>query len=418
MQAVLLAAGRSSRFLPFNNLSHKSAFKIMGKMLIEHTIESIKKSGIEEIIIVVNPGSELAEQIGDGSRFGVSIIYVEQQEANGMGDALLTASDKITGDFFLLNAYHADFHEFKQDMEELTGENKVVLLTQQTDHISEYGSVSLDQDHKILELIEKPENVSEGLHYRVIGIYLLTKDFLEVLRDIPLEHYHFEKGLAEYARSHAAVAVVTEKENISLKYSWSLLNVKNYLLKNLENHVSDSANIKQNVIIEGPVFIDDGAKIFEGAIIKGPAYIGKNTVVGNYSMLRSGVILEEGAKIGAYTEVKNSIVGSGSSFDSGTVLDSIIGERVKIGANVCTANVRLQRDPVLFDIFDKKVNTGLHSLGVIIGDDAKLGVRVTTMPGIIIGKDSHIGPSTTVMHSVSENITYFTKFEAVQKDNS
>lgn len=415
MQVILLAAGKSSRFKPFGNLPHKSAFKIMGKMLIEHTLESIHKSGISNVVIVVNPSSPFEKLLGDGSKYGVNITYVVQQEANGMGDALLAAESVLEDTFFLTSAYHVDFCDFKDDLENVNARG-VVLLLQQTNHISLYGAAQV-KDGKVIGLVEKPTENSEDL-YRTVSLYLLNREFLEILGETPSEHYHFEKALSAIIKRNPVDCVITEKENVSLKYAWNLFGVKDYLLKHITPEVSKKAKVSKNVLIEGDVLIEEGAKIFEGAILKGPLYIGKNAVVGNYSLIRGGSILEEDSRMGAYSEIKNSLLGRGSGFDSGTVLDSIIGEDVKIGANILTANVRLDRKGVKFDTGDGKVDTGLHSLGVVIGDQAKLGVRVTTMPGITIGANAFIGPSTPVMHSVQSNKKYYLKFEPQIDENS
>jgi len=63
MQAVILAAGKSSRFYPYSNLPHKSCFKVLGKTILEHTLLSIKKAGINDVIIVVGPGDFIKEEI-------------------------------------------------------------------------------------------------------------------------------------------------------------------------------------------------------------------------------------------------------------------------------------------------------------------------------------------------------------------
>jgi len=61
-QAVILAAGESSRFWPLNQ-KHKSLFKIMGRPLIWYTIESLKKAGIKDIIIVQGPKKDIEEEL-------------------------------------------------------------------------------------------------------------------------------------------------------------------------------------------------------------------------------------------------------------------------------------------------------------------------------------------------------------------
>jgi len=86
MQAVILAAGRSSRFEPFTSLPHKSMVKILGKTILEHTLLALKKSNVEDIVIVVGDnGNFIQEEIGDGQRLGLKITYSTHLGAQGMG---------------------------------------------------------------------------------------------------------------------------------------------------------------------------------------------------------------------------------------------------------------------------------------------------------------------------------------------
>ena len=116
MQTVILAAGQSSRFYPYNYFSHKSLIKILGKPIIVHTIKSIKKSGIKDIILVVAKDSEIQKILGGGENLGVNIQYVIQKEPTGGGNGLLLAEKLINRDFFLLNASRVDFSDYKEQM--------------------------------------------------------------------------------------------------------------------------------------------------------------------------------------------------------------------------------------------------------------------------------------------------------------
>src|SRR6266702_1844860 len=143
MQAVILAAGKSQRFYPFSNLAHKSLVKVGGRPLIEHVLLSLKSSSISEVVIVVSPGSAIRGLLGEGSRFGLSIVYVEQQEALGMGDALLQAEKYITSDFVLLNAYRVDIAEFLPSMMEKKTKDNIVFLGKEDPNYDTYGYIQV-----------------------------------------------------------------------------------------------------------------------------------------------------------------------------------------------------------------------------------------------------------------------------------
>jgi NDP-sugar pyrophosphorylase family protein len=102
-QAVILAAGESSRFWPLN-YRHKSLFYLMGKPLIWYTIQNLKKAGIKEIIIVQGEKKDVEEELKNYKFPNLKIKYLIQKEPKGMGNALWQARNLVKGPFFVLIA--------------------------------------------------------------------------------------------------------------------------------------------------------------------------------------------------------------------------------------------------------------------------------------------------------------------------
>ncbi|MBI2028507.1 MAG: NTP transferase domain-containing protein [Candidatus Levybacteria bacterium] len=417
VQAVVLAAGESRRFYPFNGFSHKTLVAVLGKPIIVHTIESIKRSGITDIIIVTSPNGEIKSILGNGERFGVSIRYVVQDKPEGMGDALLLCRERIKSDFFLMHASHLDFDTFAEDLLKAKKEDiKGVLLAKRKKLGQNQGILKLS-GRKVEEIIEKPKKVEDPSSMHVVGIYLLNKDFLNTLEKSSKEHYRLEKAISDYAKENHIGFLETKKDTISLKYPWDLLAVKDYLFKNIKRQISPNARIAKNAEIIGEAVVGDGVEIMEGARIKGPCFIGKNVTVGNNALLRNGVDVEEHSVVGGYMEMKNTILMRNSTTHSGFIGDSIIGPNCKIAAQFCTGNLRLDRNLVKSNVGQDETDTGLKYLGVIVGEDTNIGIKVSTMPGVIIGRHSVIGPSTVVMKNVSDNTRYYTKFAEIVSKN-
>jgi NDP-sugar pyrophosphorylase family protein len=253
-------------------------------------------------------------------------------------------------------------------------------------------------------------------------VYLLPLLFLQTLEHISSEHYSFEKALVAFAKEHEISAVITKKDTLSLKYPWDILTVKQYLLEKIANYRGENIIVSEHVVLEGNVYIEDGVKLMENVVIKGPCYIGKNAYIGNNALLRNGVVVEEDVVVGTNMEIKNSVLLKGTTTHSGFIGDSIIGEQCKIAANFSTANVRLDRQPVTVKVGEKEVNSHQKSLGVLMGNNVKVGIGVSTMPGIIIGRNVVVGPQTSVMHNIADDSMYYTKFaeivEKVRKDES
>lgn len=413
MQAVIIAAGKSSRFYPFNE-THKSLFCVMGKPLISHTIDKVLKSGIKDLVIIVGKSSKIPQVIGDGKGLGIKITYVLQKEPLGAADALLSAKDKIHGEFFLIHPHRVDFLEYsKLLLEEKKKGSEIVLLVKKSEESLKFGFVKV-KNRKVVEIIEKPGNL-DGTNLRVVGIYLLNQRFLEILQEVNGLN-QLEIAISEMAKVSSVSYVESSTDAPTLKYPWDLFEIKNYLFLSIKTKVSKMAKISEKAKLIGEVVVEEGAEISENAVLKGPCFIGKNVFIGTNVLIRNGCDIEEGVKVGAFMELKNSIISSGSTTHSGYIGDSIIGENCKIGSSFDTQNVRLDRGSVKTLIEDSKIDTGRKFLGAIIGNQVIVGGRVSVMPGIIIGSGSTIGPGTSVMENVSKNTLFYTRFKSLVRE--
>ena len=415
MQVIISAAGESSRFYPFND-SHKSMIRIMGKTILEHTLNSVKSAGIKDVIIIVSNIEKTKILIGDNEKLGLNIKYILQEKPTGAGDSLLLAEKYIESDFFLLYPYHVDFHKFKDLLlsNKKNSSDIALLVKKITDPLllQKMGVLKITGE-KVVEVVEKPLKGTESSNLGVIGIYLLNKAFLENLKKTPKEHYSFEKSMSSYAKIADIRFAVTDTDNVSLKYPWDILSFKDHLLSGIKKYFAGSASIAASAQISGEVYVDEGVKVMENAIVKGPCYLGKNTYVGNNSILRQGVDLEENSVVGANMEFKNTLMMENSKVHSGFIGDSVIGKNCRIGAGFNTANVRLDRATVKAIVKNKKIDTGLKSLGVMIGERTRIGIKSSTMPGIIIGRRVTIGSNTSVIKNVQDDARYYTKFQEV-----
>lgn len=413
MQAVILAAGESSRFYPYNQPGHKSLVTLFGKTLIERTMESILDAGIKKVIIVQDLRKMISDSLSDKYK-DIDLKFVSQEKAQGMGDALLSVENLLEEEFFVTSSYHFEFGIFAQELKKAKRkESDIVILTKNDKNPSLFGVVKKVNGKVKVNEKSKDATISE----RIIGIYLLNKKFIKVLKKIKKNHYDFEDAITEYSNTYEIVIVKTDKKTLTLKHPWDLLDVKDYIFESLKSNKSKTSEVSEKAILRGErVLIEDNAKIMDGAIINGPCYIGRNAYVGTNSILRSGTVIEENVRIGAQMEIKNSVLMKGSSTHSGFIGDSVIGQNTKIAAAFNSGNVRLDRGEIFSVVKREKVNSHMRNLGVIVGSGTSLGIKVGTMPGVIIGNNSKIGPGTTVMENIPDNTTYYTEFKkTVQK---
>ncbi|MCD4740840.1 NDP-sugar synthase [archaeon] len=413
MQAVILAAGASSRFVPYTERGHKALFEIMGKPFIDYTFESLGRAGITDIILIVSPDSPLKKLENKAK-------IIIQKKPEGMGNALEQCKDLLEEQFVLISPYYFNAEDFIKPMLEKSKETnaQLVLAAQKTSTPWKYGMLKLEGD-QATGIIEKPEKGKEPSDLKTQSIYLLPREIMEYHSLVKKHQYSFEDALQLYMTKNNVQVVKRGISTASIKYSWDILDALDKLLNRyLGNYIAKSAKIASSAKIEGKVFIGENTRIFENAVIKGPCYIGHNCVIGNNALVRNHSCLEEGVKIGANTEVKHSHLGKGTSIHSGFVGDSVIGSNCKIGAGFVTGNRRIDRANIPVVVKEKKIDSGESFLGTIIGNKTKIGIHCSTMPGVIIGNDCIIGPDTQVAKNVPSKTKYYTKFkEIIEKVN-
>lgn len=150
-------------------------------------------------------------------------------------------------------------------------------------------------------------------------------------------------------------------------------------------------------LLDDDIVIGEGTVIETGALIKGPTVIGARCDVRQGAYIRGGCIFGDGCVIGHATEVKDSVFLDGAKAGHfAYVGDSILGNRVNLGAGTKLANLKIIESPVRVRVEGEIHDTGLRKFGAIIGDDSELGCNSVTNPGTLLGKHCLVYPCVSV----------------------
>jgi dTDP-glucose pyrophosphorylase len=188
-QGVILAAGRGSRMAPFSDSYPKPILPICNRPLIERQIETMKELGIREITVLIgHKGFQISRLLGDGSRLGVSIRYVEQTSALGIAHAvgrLETHSQKpfllFLGDiFFVPDDMGRMFDLFREQ-----GGGAVLGAKVEDDPLAIQSnfSIAVSPEGFATRVIEKPRHTTNRL--KGVGVYLFDLTVFDAIRRTP-----------------------------------------------------------------------------------------------------------------------------------------------------------------------------------------------------------------------------------------
>ncbi len=104
MKAVILAAGEGMRLRPLTASEPKVMIPVANRPILEYVVDALVKNDVREIVMVVGYRKErIMSHFEDGKKFGARIDYVVQEKQLGNGHALLSAKDRLSGEFMVLS---------------------------------------------------------------------------------------------------------------------------------------------------------------------------------------------------------------------------------------------------------------------------------------------------------------------------
>ncbi|MDA1316883.1 MAG: sugar phosphate nucleotidyltransferase [bacterium] len=398
-KAVILAGGIGKPFKPLS--TNKTLIPFLGKPLLQHVIEMLEASGIHEALIVTNEDNE--SWLSTYQPFNIT-LHTKRVHPNGMGDALLQAELEIGSDpILILNASDMIDPAFvRMYLRALEG-NDACVAGLKVDTYFPGGYLKTNGD-RAMGIVEKPGagNEPSDLINLVFHYFERPAEFMALLRHTDVADDQYEQALSDYMQQKKVHVVTYEGPWAKLKYAHHVLDMMQFMLRMVKKHVGRSAQISENAIIEGEVYIDEGARIDDYAVIKGPAYIGVDVHIGNHSLVRQSTV-EKGATVGFGTEVARSYIGPNCALHHNFVGDSVLEANVNPSFGTTFTNWRLDNSPVKVKMGDELLETGREKLGAIVAKGAFLGVNCSVMPGVTIGENARIHPATIVNRAVSKD---------------
>ncbi|MDD3246867.1 MAG: sugar phosphate nucleotidyltransferase [Methanosarcina sp.] len=397
MKAVVLVAGKGTRMEPLTSDCPKVMLEVANRPILEHILNAAVEAGIEGFVFITGYLEEqIKDYFGDGSKWGVSIEYVQQKEQLGTANAIGYARGHVEGAFLVLNG---DMLIGQEDLKSLVSrKEEAVICVKEVENPSDFGVLETD-NNKVVRIIEKPKNPPTNLANA--GIYLFREslfDFIDKTQLSVRRELEITDSIQMLIDSGAPVGYhpLTGRW-IDIGYPWDLLKANEHLLKDLKG--SCEGTVEPNATIKGEVAIGKGTLIRNGSYIEGPVVIGENCDIGPNCFIRPSTAIGNRVRIGNAVELKNTIVMEGTHVGHlSYVGDSIIGRRCNFGAGTKVANLRHDGKNIKVILKGRILDSGRRKLGVIMGDDVHTGINTSINIGVIMEKGKVTLPGEVVKH--------------------
>jgi mannose-1-phosphate guanylyltransferase len=355
MQAVILVGGEGTRLRPLTSTVPKPVVPLVDRPFIAYMLQWLHGHGVDDVVMSCGfLATSVRNVLGDGSRFGVRLRFVEEPEPRGTAGALKYAEDLLEERFLMLNGDVLTDLDLTAQMaqHEATGATGTLALVPVQDPAN-YGLVRCDADHAVVEFIEKPSG-DQKLVTNLIsaGAYVLERSVLDLIPadvNVSIEREVWPRlvgdGLYGFA-DHSSYWLDIGTPERYLQGTFDILegNVSTEIGRRLSEAgraLQDGADVQGRVV--APALVGAGSTVAFGAIVGGRTVLGENVTIGAGAHVESSVLLD-GASVGQRSTVRGSIVGTGAQIgDHCHVEDRVVlGEGVKVGSdNVLTAGARI-----------------------------------------------------------------------------
>ena len=443
--AIILAAGEGKRM---KSNTPKVLHKVCGKEMINHVIDNIRKSGIEEVSVVIGKGADKVRK-GTESR---NIFYSVQEEQLGTGHAVMCAEEFLKGKKGLVAIFVGDgpliTEETVTKLTRYHEEEKcsATILTSIMSDPLKYGRIIRNAQHEVEKIVEfkdcneeevKVNEINSGMYCFDIDILLNT---LGKLNNNNNQGEYYLTDVIEILKNEGKKvgAIAVDVEEITAVNSKDELSVANDIMRSRINreHMDNGVIIMdpRNTYIECDVIIGQDTVIYPGNVIEGTTVVGENcvlysnnritngiigddvtvensvvlnskigdnTTVGPFAYIRPETTIGNNARIGDFVEIKKSSIGDGTKVSHLTYIgDAEVGEKCNFGCGTVVVN------------YDGKAK-----YKTTIGNNVFIGCNTNLVSPVEVEDNTYIAAGSTITEKVPEGSLAIARARQINKEN-
>lgn len=336
MKAIIAAGGSGTRLRPLTFSSNKHLLPVANKPLLLYPFESILETGITEIGIIVNQTRPAIESlIGDGSKWGVSVTYINQPDALGLAHVVKISEEFLAGEPFV---YHLGDNIFTEGILrpfKHFEETKPDALLTMVEHPENYrlGVPYFDTEGKLEKVVEKPENPPNK--YGVPGLYFFNHNVFNAFRG--------ENAISPSARGELEITDLytyllnhnyrVEAEEVDGRWMDpgkfdDMLEANAFMLDQMQDSDVDG-EVDDYSAIHGKVKVGTGSSVVSSQIT-GPVSIGKNCKIVD-STISAHVAIADNCELQGVT-ISNSVIMEDTKLENigRPIVETMIGRQTRV----------------------------------------------------------------------------------------
>jgi len=357
VKAVIMAGGEGTRLRPLTSNAPKPMMPLVNRPMMEHVVELLARHGFDEIVVTVAfMANTIRNYFGDGSNFGVRMVYASEDTPLGTAGSVRNAMAELDDTFLVISGdvltdvdltSIVETHRAKQAM--------ATIGLVSVENPLEFGIVVTHDDGAIERFLEKPTWGQVFTDTINTGIYVLEPeifDWIEPDKPVDFSSDVFPKLLEAGKPLYGAVA----------QGYWEDVGTLDAYVSAHQDILDGRVQVSiPGFALSSGVWVGEGAEIHPDARIDGPAVIGDNCFVdagahlGEYVVLGTGVrlgadsdlertVVHDNAYLGDSVRLRGTVVGRASDLRRGARCDegTVLGDEVFVGEDaVVTGDVKV-----------------------------------------------------------------------------
>lgn len=183
MKGIVLAGGRATRLRPLTKVTSKQLLPVYNRPMVFYPIDTLIKSGIKDILIIVAPefAGHYMNLLGSGKDFGARFSYQIQDEPRGLPEPFILGEEFIGKDNVCMILGDNIFdHDFSKQIKKF--EKGGLVFAKKVHDPERYGVVEFDKNLKALSFQEKPKSPRSS--YAVVGFYVYDNRVIEIAKNL------------------------------------------------------------------------------------------------------------------------------------------------------------------------------------------------------------------------------------------